>query len=110
MANDFAGFGGAGDNHVSELDVPPLVIVAAHHDGGVFVEKLGPGNGESTFSGCRLDCVRVLVGPNADDGDTTSRINQFGDGFRYLKGVFFAVISFGTSLETNGVDCAGHAP
>ena len=75
MADDLAGFGCAGNDHVTELAVPALVIVAAHRDANIVVEELGPGHCKFAFLERWLDAVWIFERPDPDDSHSPSWIN-----------------------------------
>jgi hypothetical protein len=114
VADDLAGFGGAGEDHVAELGVPALVVVAAHGDADGFAEEFGPGDEEFAFCAlgvfpCGFGAVGVLRGPDADDGDAAGGVDELGDGVDDPVGVFLLGVMAGAGLEADGVDGAGDA-
>lgn len=108
MADDTARLRGPRDDHVAKFPVPELVVVAAHLDGRVFVEELGPGNRELTLFHRWIWTVPVLHGPHADDGDTSGGVYEFRDGFGNPVRVLAIVVCPRASLKSNKVERAAH--
>jgi hypothetical protein len=104
-----AGFGCAGDDHVAQLGVPALVIVAAHDNRDILVEKLGPRNGEPTLLRRGGDRAGVSGGPDADDRDAPGGIDELRYSFGDPEWVFPRKVCFRARLKADGVDGAGDA-
>jgi hypothetical protein len=79
VADDSTRFGCPGDDHVPQLGVPPFVIVPAHCDRDVFIEKLGPRDPKSAFSQRGHLGIGVSDGPHANNGYAAGGIDQIGN-------------------------------
>src|SRR5271167_4417041 len=75
VADDLAGLGCAVNNHVTELAVPALVVVAAHRDANIVVEELRPGHLKFALLERSLDAAWIFERPDPDDCHAPSRIN-----------------------------------
>src|ERR1700722_18472233 len=101
VAYDLARLGSARDDQGPQLANPALVIVAPHHDADIFVEELGPGDGEPALFETLFASSGVLERATAGDRDAAGRIDELGHRVDDPERILLGVIRFRARLKSN---------
>src|SRR5258708_28332207 len=109
MRNDLTGPGTTGNNHIAQLGVVALIMIAAHANGDAFTEERWPGDEQIPAFFDLPDRLRIVGEEHANNTQASVRIDQTGQIMNDLIWLLAGGISAVTRLKPNCIDATVHS-